>query len=107
MKVVVNLSFCRDFHPAALRQLAWRTRLSLATLASVSLTHQNATAYPGFDKDHYTLRQIRVEQFLGLIPGNLAPVARPMVKLSAEALSEISEYIPFLAKYERAKEPNA
>ena len=27
VKVVVNLSFCRDFHPAALRQLAWRTKL--------------------------------------------------------------------------------
>ena len=27
VKVVVSLSFCRDFHPAALRQLAWRTKL--------------------------------------------------------------------------------
>ena len=25
VKVVVSLSFCRDFHPVALRQLAWRT----------------------------------------------------------------------------------
>ena len=27
VKVVVSLSFCRDFHPAALRQLAWRTKI--------------------------------------------------------------------------------
>ena len=41
VKVVVNLSSYRDFHPTALRQLAWRTGLTPAALASVSLTHQN------------------------------------------------------------------
>ena len=62
----------------------------------------NATAFPGFDKSHFKLRPVRVEQFFGLILVNLDPDARPMAELSKEAVSEISEYAPNLAKYKRA-----
>ena len=70
VKVVVSLSFCRDFHPAALRQLAWRTRLSLATLASVSLTLRTFSLWrhvvPGFHYDVAPAKKVKVDLSLTL-----------------------------------------
>ena len=40
VKVVVSLSSCRDFHPTALRQLAWRTGLSPDRTPPVSPAHR-------------------------------------------------------------------
>ena len=62
----------------------------------------NEANFPGLDKSRYSLRQIRLEVFFGLILVNLDPDARAFAETVAEAIPEISAYAPNLATYHRA-----
>ncbi|MCG7518480.1 aromatic ring-hydroxylating dioxygenase subunit alpha [Ruegeria sp. Ofav3-42] len=62
----------------------------------------NAASFPGFEKEKYKLRSVRVELFFGLILVNLDDAAQPLASLAESALPEISEYAPNLPHYRRA-----
>lgn len=62
----------------------------------------NSGNFPGFDKDKYPLKQVRLEIFMGLILVNLDPQARPFTQIAASAIPEIQDYAPNLASYHRA-----
>ena len=62
----------------------------------------NEANFQGLDKSRYPLRQVRLEQFFGLILVNLDLAARPFADTVADAIPEIAAYAPNLATYHRA-----
>ncbi len=62
----------------------------------------NEAGFPGFDKQNYRLRAVRVEVFFGLILVNLDDAAKSFAELAAEAVPEIADYAPNLDRYMRA-----
>ena len=62
----------------------------------------NSGNFPGFDKEKYPLKQVRLEVFFGLLLINLDQNARPFADITKTALSEILEYAPNLGRYHRA-----